>query len=852
MISVILYGRNDSHGYNLHKRAAISLNCIAEVLTSESDEILFVDYNTPNDLPTFIEAIYDTLTRRAKALLRVLRVRPEIHEARLGGRTHLLALEPHSRNIGLRRSNPANRWVLFTNTDMVFVPKPGVTSLSSAVEDLPDGQYILPRFELPEPLWEGFDRADPQAIIRACDDLGRTLHLNEITVTHPYMRFDSPGDFQLIPRQALFDVHGFDERMIHGWHADSNMCKRFYVLYGHRTDSLAHRLKGYHCDHTRVATLAHRLDIKLENDLHEFVYDVADPYASHQADTWGMPEEQIEEVDFAAGPAARFIESVANAAGEPQRCDYTSNAIDLRNFVFYHPEHALPYLAANLTVYPLRSRFTYVGANPQILRMAAQAAAGMGFTEPIAYLSTLLDRNLAPNGTVALDADAASDGIVAATVIRESNVVIFDFGVDGSRHAAPEKVAKVTDWPRELRYKLGRVAHWLEACVDAAEKNHRAADFLVLNANHYVFNQFVSQFLVATETPYNTHVRKGRPRVGQERFYKSARWKYTEELLRSYFAYGVDDQSVPVIAAGDVIDLTSCGTSARSKDGHWGAMDLYGTWTDGSHVDLLFSPAPELDGDLIAFVRVVETFLGPDEQPIRFSAHLDGVQLASWSSPNRYATVNYRVMLPLPALKGKNVCRLSLRIENPQSAEQVLKARGRQIIGEDPRELGVRVQRVSFCGVDRLGYALGTVIDYTKRGSGGFHLDERWTQPDRYGAWTLGPDASFTVYPSGASDRPLVAFFTVSDAVVSPEYPSVRVLVSFNGREAGAWELGPRRITEEKQAVVPSGTLAAGEPLTIAFHIDPPRTPIQLKWSDTDTRELGFRLTRFRMEPAAG
>jgi hypothetical protein len=75
MIFAILYGRNDAHGYNLHKRAAISLNCIAEMLSAPDDEILFVDYNTPNDLPTFIEAIYDTLTPKANSLLRVFRVR---------------------------------------------------------------------------------------------------------------------------------------------------------------------------------------------------------------------------------------------------------------------------------------------------------------------------------------------------------------------------------------------------------------------------------------------------------------------------------------------------------------------------------------------------------------------------------------------------------------------------------------------------------------------------------------------------------------------------------------------------------------------------------------------------------
>src|ERR1051325_8458568 len=122
MISVIVYGRNDSHGYNLHKRAAISLNCIAEVLSDPDDEVIFVDYNTPNDLPTFIEAIYDTLTPKAKSRLRVMRIRPELHR-RLVRRTHLFALEPHSRNIAIRRSNPRNRWILATNTDMISLPR---------------------------------------------------------------------------------------------------------------------------------------------------------------------------------------------------------------------------------------------------------------------------------------------------------------------------------------------------------------------------------------------------------------------------------------------------------------------------------------------------------------------------------------------------------------------------------------------------------------------------------------------------------------------------------------------------------------------------------------------------------
>src|SRR5579872_2394941 len=221
MISIVLYGRNDSYGYNLHKRAAISLNCMAEVLTDPEDEIIFVDYNTPDDFPTFPEAIQDTLTAKAKSLLRILRVRPKHHE-RFRDRTHLVCLEPIARNVGVRRSNPNNRWILSTNTDMVFVPRKG-RSLSEIAAGLADAYYHLPRFEVPETLWESTDRMDPLGTIEAFRFWGRSLHLNEIvTTSHPEVRFDGPGDFQLILREDLWRMHGFHEGMLLGWHVDTN------------------------------------------------------------------------------------------------------------------------------------------------------------------------------------------------------------------------------------------------------------------------------------------------------------------------------------------------------------------------------------------------------------------------------------------------------------------------------------------------------------------------------------------------------------------------------------------------------------------------------------------------------
>src|SRR5215217_8199785 len=137
MISIVVYGRNDNHGYNLHKRAAISLNCLAEVLRHPEDELIFVDYNSPDELPTFPEAIADTLTSHARAVLRILRLRPRIH-ARYNARTQLAAPEPIARNVGVRRSNAANRWILSTNTDIVLVPR-RARDLSEIVADLESG-----------------------------------------------------------------------------------------------------------------------------------------------------------------------------------------------------------------------------------------------------------------------------------------------------------------------------------------------------------------------------------------------------------------------------------------------------------------------------------------------------------------------------------------------------------------------------------------------------------------------------------------------------------------------------------------------------------------------------------------
>jgi len=418
MISVLLYGRNDSYGYNLHKRAALSLNCIAEVLTDPADEIVFVDYNTPDDFPTFPEAIQDTLTPAARRLIRILRVRGRHHQ-RFAAQTHLAALEPVARNVGLRRSNAANRWILSTNTDMVFVPRQG-RSLSEVTADLVDGYYHLPRFEIPESLWESLDRLDAPGAIQRIERWGRAFHLDEIVhAQDPAVRYDAPGDFQLILRSDLFRIHGFDERMLLGWHVDSNIARRLHLVHG-RIGDLCDAYSGYHCDHTRQVTPAHRPG-SVQNSLDVFVDGVTTPFVTEQEQSWGLAGEVIEETrtDGTGADYLRGLEAaIPTGLSAPSHVRYAAASFDR---IDYATPHVLPFLLDVLASYPRSTSIGWFAARPDLLDAFAVAWRAMGGARPILLADSSAWLDPAPPPLCCL----ASPGEIA----RGADVFVFDWGL---------------------------------------------------------------------------------------------------------------------------------------------------------------------------------------------------------------------------------------------------------------------------------------------------------------------------------------------------------------------------------------------------------------------------------------
>jgi hypothetical protein len=433
MFSVIIYGRNDSHGYNLHKRAAISFNALAEVMSDPDDEILFVDYNTPDDHPTFPEAIQDTLTDKARRHMRILRVRPEQH-VHLGSRTHLVALESQSRNVALRRSNPRNRWILYTNTDMLLVPRTEGQSLSDILGALPDGFYQIPRFEIPEMLWEAaFDRKDPAGNLAKLRDWSVRFHLNQVVHNFMPMKYDALGDFQAVLRDDMFAIHGFDESMILGWHCDSNLAARL-ALYRGRVDTLIDKAFGYHCDHTRVAAANNKGRKTTMNSHDKYIWNVSSPYIPEQAESWGWPEVDIEEVRLDRDTAyERYVAGLEKAIA-PATVPFTSTSVEWHLFddLTYDLSHTLPFVCDQVLTYPRNTRIMVVGSRTDFVARFAAAWQGMGFRQPI----------LVPQECgLGLDDPAIEIGRFA-DLLRRTDLFLFEFGLATQRDGDPVRIGR--------------------------------------------------------------------------------------------------------------------------------------------------------------------------------------------------------------------------------------------------------------------------------------------------------------------------------------------------------------------------------------------------------------------------
>lgn len=293
MITFLVVGRNDGYGINLPKRTAMSLNFLATLCQEPADEIIYVDCNTPIQDCTLAEAIADTLTSEARRRLRIFRISGEQMAAAIG-ETSLPFSDELSRNVGIRRSNPENAWLLSTNCDVLIQPLDN-RPLADWLRSLPRRFYLCPRISIPAAQWQMLDRLNVQQMAEFCDGvLAQGVRLPPER-EQPWLRFHSVGDFQLAPREQWLQIAGCEEGMKFWGHSDANNAKRLNLLNGGgRTPDLSDHLRVLHLDHTFSLVVAHQ-NTMIHNDWKQWIDDVSAP-ASHNREDWGLASVNLPEI----------------------------------------------------------------------------------------------------------------------------------------------------------------------------------------------------------------------------------------------------------------------------------------------------------------------------------------------------------------------------------------------------------------------------------------------------------------------------------------------------------------------------------------------------------------------------
>jgi hypothetical protein len=816
VISVIVYGRNDAHGYNLHRRAALSLNCIAEVLTDPDDEIVFVDYNTPDELPTFVEALADTLTERCLGLLRVFRVPAAIHEQRFAARTHLPALEPIARNAGVRRANPSNRWLLSTNTDMIFLPHSD-RSLSEICGELADGFYGLPRFELPEWLWERLPRSDPSRAMAEVERLGPGLRLDEPTVSNEWIRFDAPGDFQLILREDYLAIDGLDEEMLLGYHVDSNVSRRL-LLHRGSIGSLEESLAGYHCNHNREPTVYHGTG-KVANDLVRFFVAIDRPELPAQRTTWGLADATLEEVPVRERSGPSFADALVAAIPGSAGPRTPSDAARVPFGLTYDSGHVLPFVADSLAVSPADATIGYLGANPVLERMLATVVEQLGFERP-------------------LQVAELDDLRSVEELARTTDVFVVDLGVDASLVDASLSAAR-DHQPAPLPAKLDQAVEALDRLVELErarlELGEHPRRFVLVHSWTVFWDAYVLANLDCSHTTAHSRVRRATVRLVPTYDEATKAALERERRLARWAARGEAGERRLRVRAREAVEPADLRDYGGFGDG-WSFPDEAGTWTQGRRSELALALDGIGDGDCFLTLSLGSICCAPDSS-LQVAALMNGELVAAREF--RFGDPDWLIELPSPApADGK--LDLAFEIEDPTTP------RALGWSADDERLLGINLRTLRVEEVDRTVRPDERIV--FEEGSGADRLlAEGWSKLEPTGVWTDGGMAILVLkpkdFPPGDPELILDCY-----AFVTPDHPELEVEVNAHGERLGGRVFRHRRrilrrLLDNHPLRVPLPASVRDETgrVVVALRLHDPVSPLALGLSK-DARHLGLHL----------
>ncbi len=283
--SVIISGRNDS--YKENERFLIHLNKMLETF----DEVVYIDWNSDNR-----SALYEIIddipkTKRLKHFI----IEPDIAKI-------LTKLDPNAMaccygiaaNIAIRRS------------DAEYI-------VASMMDVIPPNRKIFENFikSTNKHTFYSLSRRDInyQDIISNKNNLDEYIdYLNvtsspryfpaKVTPNDVYSMFNCPGDFQFATKNVWLKLKGFEEDMVYGCYADTNIQKKS-ILNGFDLVPI-YDVPLYHMSHRGMSNDGFSPSKKHYNDPMKWV-EYFDKYYSHgkhliskNENTWGSSDVEIE------------------------------------------------------------------------------------------------------------------------------------------------------------------------------------------------------------------------------------------------------------------------------------------------------------------------------------------------------------------------------------------------------------------------------------------------------------------------------------------------------------------------------------------------------------------------------
>lgn len=238
-IGAILCGRNDNYGEHLNERATYSLNA----LTSQLDEVFFVDWNTEKGKPSLIEAIYNDLNKNGN--LKWVQVDSELATEWTPKDPEAQAVvEVLARNIAIRRIS--TDYIVSTNPDIV----PPFSKYYDRFFRL-DTMFTLGKRNIPREIMITLgNMTDPITYMKKLEELEGQYGQQPVVSILPgdkYSLVSGCGDWQVAHKNLWYDIRGFEERLYKRGCADTNVQRK--ASYWGYNIQVAWEIPAWHIGH---------------------------------------------------------------------------------------------------------------------------------------------------------------------------------------------------------------------------------------------------------------------------------------------------------------------------------------------------------------------------------------------------------------------------------------------------------------------------------------------------------------------------------------------------------------------------------------------------------------------------